>query len=288
MRRVADMRAIDRREQQLLMQAGSAPVPSFLQEGPPVWVLMVHLGEGKLSEKLLGKCLKIVVKYGERGWSLQRETRETWSMHAKDGQGLVTFNETCVFLLRRGLARLLRLRLVKCGRRSRAVAKQDIMLNLDRSMPYYQEGLWKMIGFAGEQVRSLGSLRIVVEVRPFTLDDLCCHGINVGRVVPKVQLGDVADPRRPDLPLLQGSAVMPSPEAVIARQQAQERAQQLRNETPIRGDTDSEPETADQVMVREDNADSTTTVSNEPSSDTGNSEEEQNVRRIRGRFSLCC
>lgn len=279
--RLARMRAADSREQAMLAQAGASASLLPPEDFPPVWVLLVHVSEAKLSEKLLAKHLKVVVKYGDCGWSLRRETREVWSTDAHDGQGpSAAFNETCVFLLRRGIAPVLRFRLVKRGRTSlwRLAAKQDVGLALEPNTPYFHELLWKLFNFSGLQAGRLGSVRIVIEVRPFALSELCAYGVNVGHVMPKVGLGDVA--RQPSMPLLQGEAVRASPEVVFAQQEAQERAQRLREEVP--GPDPESPEESDSMAEAVESVDGSSSASGDDTSEAENSSADEQRRS-----SLC-
>jgi len=259
LQRVAAMREMDKREQDMLLRSGNSissisngRIAQRLQDAPPVWVLMVRLGEAQLSDKLLGKKLKVIVKYGDRGWSLKRETKEVLCTKGTDGQGPVAaFNENCIFLLRQGIALRVRLRLVREGRTRRHVlAMQDFMLNIGSS-PIWHEATWKIVGKGTASRQRLGSIRLGLEVRNFSIDELCSHGINVGQVVQRVRLADVTGRR--EMPLLQGQAIQASPEALVAEQrraeegrQAEERLQTLQEEAP---GAESDSEAEDEVVV---------------------------------------
>jgi len=246
LQRRADFRAGDQRLQELLQNASGAGsalrLPQQLQEAPPVWVLMVHIGEAKLSQRLKAKRLRVVVKYGNQGWSLKRESKELRpATTGDDDRPSVSFNETFAFLLRRGVAPTVRLRLKARGRTvAQTLSKKDFVLNLDPSTQYYEERLWRMASVQGQSNRTVGTMQVVVEVRPFTLSDLCSYGFNVGRVVPQVTIGDVVAERQSG-PMVQGEAVRASP--VIIIQQQEERARRLQEEQPT-SETDSEADTA--------------------------------------------
>jgi len=228
--REAALRAPDLRGQHnLLDQAAAIPA---LQAEAPVLALLVHLGRARLGKRLLAKRLKVVIKFGARGWSLLRESREVWS--TDDGQGpSVDFNETFVFLMRRGIAPVLRARLVRCGRTGdRPLAKLEMPLE---TLPFHQDQLWKMISHSGGTAQLHGSLQLSIEVRDFSLQELYDRNLSVGCVEPKIHLGHVADRKQPLPPLLQGVQVEESREAAERR---------LREEQP-HTETESEAESSE-------------------------------------------
>lgn len=213
--RISAMRQRDVRLQQLLRTAGSPNLrlPEDVSNVPPMWVLIVVVGETALvSPKVARGRFQMQVKYGRAGWSLRRSTPVLTATRneGRPGQLALHFQETCVFLFRRDLEPVIRLRLLRHGRlRGHTMAKKDLALTFEGPGPFFHELVVQMEKGGSPPVCAT---RLAVELRPVILTDLMQHGLNVGQVVQGVGLAEALQSEPPP-PVIMGEAVARAPGA---------------------------------------------------------------------------
>lgn len=199
-----------------------------------VWFIIAHVRTARLSQKrFCGKQLRLRVKHGAQGWSVERVTPEAEALppavvavdpravpeasstpttqreSTEQDVALADFDTTLLFVWSIGLQPLLRLRLQK--QRSRrggvwsTVGWAEIPLSEAGRASFEEvDACLYDSKFASRQIRPgdvIGSVSVLLETRGVFLGDLRTSGLNVGTVVPAPL------PGQGSMNLLQGEVV---------------------------------------------------------------------------------
>jgi len=154
-----------------LVQADIAHM-SILRDSIPISVLFVHVGQADLSSNLAGAKIRVRVKYGRGGTSLQQVTRTLQAHKSENGERmLLDFGETFAFPQRLDDAHAVRIKIEKIGFLDQVISKAEVPIDYINSGFFEHDVCLFGSGF-GRKNDLVGQLNVSTSLRQMTRGEL--------------------------------------------------------------------------------------------------------------------